>query len=184
MQRIFLVLALAALLFSTATMGLGLALGDVRNPADRTAQRWATVHRLSGIVSGLFVMLTEGIVVTWFIGTSRWCREVSEPYALDPELAADSNRLKRRAFPWAVGAMLTMVALVALGGAADPAASLQLEPLGGLTWAQMHLIGACLAIPLIAYAFFAQYEAVAANTAIIEEILSRVRRIRAEKGLA
>lgn len=183
MQRIFVVLALASLLFSLATMGLGLSLGDVHNPADLMTQRWATIHRLSGIVSGLALMLTEGILVTWFIGTSRWCREVCEPYGLDLELAARSNRLKRRAFPWAVGAMLAMVGLVALGGAADPAASLRLEPVAGLTWSQIHLIGACLILPFIGYAFLAQYEAVLANTAIIEEILKRVKQIRAEKGL-
>lgn len=183
MKRIFLVLALAALTFLVATMMLGLSLGDVYNPADAVTQRWATVHRLSGILAGIFVMLTEGIVITWFIGTSRWCQEVVTPYELDAELAHSSHRLKRRAFPWGVGVMLATVGLVALGGAADPAASLRLEPWGGLSWARVHLLGSFVAIAFIGYAFLAQYEKVLAQTTIIERILSEVRRVRGERGL-
>lgn len=183
MKRIFSVLALFALLFMVATAGLGLSLGDVRNPRDRATQRWATVHRLSGVAAGLAVLLAEGIAITWFVGTSRWCQEVAEPYHLDRDLVVRSHRLKRGSFPWAVASILIAIGVVAQGGAADPAASLQLRPLGGFTWAQLHLLGALGGIALIAWSCWVQYERIAAQTAIIEHVLAQVREIRKRQGL-
>jgi hypothetical protein len=182
-SRIFAVLALFAILFVAATFWLGLNLGDVRNPNDQTAQRWATVHRLSGVAAALSIMFVNGIVVTYFVGTSRWCREVSETYALDRKFVERSNRLKRRTFPLAVTNMLVIVGVVALGGAADPGASLQLEPLGPLTWPILHLLAALAALALLSYTSFLQWLNIQANHEVIEQIMAEVRRVRTERGL-
>lgn len=183
MNRIFTYLALFATLFVAATLVLGMSLGDVRDPADRTTQRWATVHRLSGIAAGLAVVFVDSIAVTYFIGTSRWCREVVDTYRLDRSLAVRSAALKRRTFPVAVISMLTVVGIVALGGAADPAASLQLEPLGGLTWATLHLYGAMLGLAVIIACFVIARNNIEANHELIDEIVAKVQRVRRERGL-
>lgn len=183
MNRIFLNLALFAMAFLAATLVLGLSLGDVRNPDDEVTQRWATVHRLSGVAVALCVVLVNSIVVTYFIGTSRWCREVVETYSLDRTLIVRSNALKRKTFPYAVASMLTVVGIVALGGAADPGASLQLEPIGGLTWANLHLYGAMLGIAFIGWAFTVQWQNISLHRDLIAEIMDEVRRVRAARGL-
>lgn len=183
MSRIFAVMAVFATVLMAATLVLGLSLGDVTNAEDQTAQRWATVHRLSGVAAALVVVLVNSIAVTYFVGTSRWCREVVETYSLAPDLARRSQRLKRQTFPLAVIGMLTVVGVVALGGAADPAASLQLEPLLGLSWPQWHLVGAMAGLVVIAGSFLWQRTNIEANHEVITAIVEEVRRIRQERGL-
>lgn len=181
--RIFAVLALASILFVAATLGLGLALGDVRNPDDRVTQRWATVHRLSGVAAALAVMFANGVVVTYFVGTGRWCREVAEAYRLDPALLRASVAIKRKTFPLAVINMLAIVGVVALGGAADPGASLQLQPVGQLTWANLHFIGALLGLTILAFTSFRQWLNIQAHHEVVEAIMAQVREIRHARGL-
>ena len=80
------------------------------------------MHRLTGVLTALVVVLVNSLTVTYFIGTGRWCREVVEVYGLDQAFVTRSAKLKRSAFPFAMAGMLAIVAIVALGGAADPAA--------------------------------------------------------------
>ena len=178
MTRIFAVLALFAVMFMAATLVLGLSLGDIRTDRSLDTQRWATVHRLSGITAGFLVVLVNSIVVTYFIGTSRWVKEVVETYRLDLDYIRRSNALKRRTFPWAVSAMLTIVAVVALGGAADPGA----HP-GSEQWTQFHLVGSILGLAFIAWASVAEWNKIYANHQVIEEVMNEVRRVRTERGL-
>jgi len=182
-NRIFLNLALFALAFLVATMMLGLFLGDVRDPTDSVTQRWATIHRLSGVAVALCLVLVNSIVVTYFIGTSRWCREVVDTYQLDQNFTRRGNAIKRRTFPVAVICMLVAVGMVALGGAADPGASLQLQPLFGLTWANLHLFGALLGTAVMAFGFFIEWSNIHEQRALIQQILDEVRRIRVARGL-
>jgi hypothetical protein len=181
--RIFAILALFAVLFVGATALLGLNLGDIRNPQDLDAQRWATVHRLSGVAAALAVMFVNGIAATYFIGTSRWCREVVETYRLDPLLCRRSTTLKRRTFPLCVANMLLAVVMVALGGAADPGASVQLQPVGGVTWAQIHLVAALAGLAWFVYSSTLQWNNIQANRDVIDAIMIEVRRERAARGL-
>ncbi|MGD9644086.1 MAG: hypothetical protein AB7U73_00130 [Pirellulales bacterium] len=183
MTRIFAILALFAVLFVGATAILGLSLGDIRNPQDRDAQHWATVHRLSGVAAALAVMFVNGIAATYFIGTSRWCREVVETYGLDPALWRRSTSLKRRTFPLCVANMLLAVVMVALGGAADPGASVQLQPIGGITWAQIHLVAAFAGLAWFVYSSTLQWNNIQANRDVIDAIMIEVRRERAARGL-
>ena len=183
MNRIFPVFALFAVTFMSATLVLGLTLGDLRNNPTPDTLRWATVHRLSGIAAALAVVFVDSIVVTYFIGTSRWCKEVADAYKLEPQFVRESALLKRRTFPLAVMSMLAMVGVAALGGAADPAAAMRLEPLAGITWAQIHLFGALAGLAFIAWCFYRQWLNLLANQEIINQVQAEVRRIRLEKGL-
>lgn len=190
MTRYFYPLAATALLMMGATLVLGLTLRglDIRDPSDRAAQAWASIHRQAGILTGVGVLLVHSIVVTYFIGTSKWCREVTETYRLAPAAAEQSTALKRRTFPLALMSMLVVVGVAALGAASDPAAALAPRPFGQLagldiSWAEVHLLGALLGIGLIGYAFLVEAANIRANQQAIQAILADVRRIRAERGL-
>ncbi len=182
MNRIFPVLAALALTFVMAAAVIGFIpdTSDLSNPETR---RWLSVHFLTGLSASLVVMFVNGIVVTYFIGTSRWCREVVETYKLDPQLANRSAALKRRAFPIAVVNMLAIVTVVALGGASDPGAALSPQPLGSVTWPQIHLMAAMLTLAFLVYASYFQWDTIRANQAVIGKIVEQVKQIRTAKGL-
>ncbi len=185
MNRIFTPLAAFAVLFMFATLALGLSLRlyDIRDASDVNAQSWAAWHRQAGVLAALVVALVNSIVVTYFVGTSRWCKEVVEAYSLSPEFIRRSNQLKRGTFPYALTGILVMVGVVALGGAADPAARLRLPPISGLTWTHIHLVGAALALCFTVYTAFIQAHNIREHHAVVNEVLAEVRRIRKERGL-
>jgi amino acid transporter len=177
--RIFASLAWFALVLMAATLVVGLSIGDFHEHHDETMRRWATVHRLSGVATGLIVVLVNSIVVTYFIGTSRWCKEVGETYGLERSFVQRANALKRRTFPWAVIGMLTVVGVIALGGAADPSTMLPNTE----AWVTPHLLGALTGLAVIAWTFYVEWTNIDANHVVIADMLAEVRRIREERGL-
>ncbi len=169
-----------AVALMAATAGLGLWIGDLHDATDPAVLRWGTVHRLSGMFTALIVLLVNSIAVTYFIGTGRWCREVVETYRLDAALVERSKQLKRSAFPFAVIGMLSMVGIVALGGAADPGGGLAERSREWVTW---HLVGGIGLAALIAWCFQAQLPAIRRQHALIDDVMEAVRRERAARGL-
>ncbi len=161
------------------TLLLGLYVGDLHQQADTHIQDLGMVHRMFGIATALVVVLVNSIAATYFVGTGRWCREVVETYGLDSTLVRRSVALKRRAFPWAVMAMLVIVGVSALGAAADPATR---HP-WTVNWVYPHLVGAILGFTFIAWAFWQEWLRIRDHHAVITDILHEVRRIREEKGL-
>jgi fucose permease len=180
LTRIFTGLASFAILMLLVTLLLGLYVGDLHQPHSQSTSDLAMVHRLFGIATALVVVLVNSIVMTYFIGTSRWCREVVETYRLEPALVARSAVLKRRAFPWASAAMLVVIGISALGAAADPAT----QRAGTEHWVVPHLVAALAGLLFIAWAFFQQGQRIAEHHGVITEILAHVARIRQERGLA
>jgi hypothetical protein len=180
MEKTFARAALLAVALLAATAGLGLWMGDLHVATDPAVLRWGTVHRLSGMLTALVVLLVNSISVTYFIGTGRWCREVVETYGLDAALIGRSKRLKRGAFPFAVIGMLSMVGIVALGGAADPGGGLAA---GSRAWVSWHLIGGIGLAAVIAWCFQAQLPAIRGQHDLIDEVMADVRRERAARGL-
>jgi hypothetical protein len=180
MTRILISLAFVSLILLVAAMVLGLTMGDLyAEPLDNDTMRASTVHRLTGVAAALMVVFVESVIVTYFIGTSRWCREVVETYKLDCRAIQISNRLKRKTFPWALIGMLAVVGVIALGAAADPATG---RP-DTQSWTDWHLFAAFLGILLIAWTYFVAWTNIVANHAIIEQLVADVGRIRRERGL-
>jgi hypothetical protein len=179
MERVFSRVAIFAVALLVATAGLGLWLGDLHGVTDPRVLRWGTVHRLSGVLAALLVVLVNSMAVTYFIGTGRWCREVVETYALDPGYIERSKQLKRGGFPFALLGMLGVVTIVALGGAADPASG---RP-GTQDWVNYHLVGGISLVAAIAWCFQAQLPNMRRQHALIEEILGEVRAVRKARGL-
>ena len=114
---------------------------------DADARHWSTVHFLLALTTSLAVMFVNGVVVTYFIGTSRWCREVVEAYSLRPELVQKSYQLKRRTFPLSLVNMLAIIGLAALGAAADTVSAS-----GSINWTEFHLLGVLLTLAFMAFA--------------------------------
>jgi hypothetical protein len=179
MTRILLTLASLAMILMIAALVLGLSIGNLYDEPSTQTLHWATVHRLTGVAAALAVVFVESVIVTYFIGTSRWCKEVVETYRLDPASVAASNRLKRRTFPWALGGMLGVVAVIALGAAADPGTG---QP-NTQDWADVHLVGTLAGVLFIGWSFVVAWNNVAANHVIIQGIIAEVAHIRSERGL-
>ena len=179
MTRILLSLASLSIVLLSAALILGLLIGDLYDAPSETTLHWATIHRLTGVAAALAVVFVESVIVTYFIGTTRWCKEVVETYQLDLSLIRESNRLKRKTFPWALVGMLAVVGIIALGGAADPATGRE----NTRAWANWHLAGALAGIGLITWTYYVAWNNIFANHAIIQEIVARVARIRRQRGL-
>ena len=120
----------------------------------------------------------NSISLTYFIGTSRWCREVVETYSLDPGLIERSMMIKRRNVPWALSGILLVLAVIALGGASDPGANTS----NSADWVVLHRLVAIGATCWIGWAFLQQVGLVGRHTELIEEILGLVEEIREGKG--
>ena len=203
MSRIFFSLGVLALLMMAVTISIGLYLGDYKarvievateikslSPSGgqgndnsalgqakerlRELQGWFRVHMLLGVMTSLGVILVNCIAVTYFIGTGRWCREVVETYQLDPALAARSQRLKRRSFPWATLGIIAALSISALGAAADPGNTVATSE----RWATPHMMAALAGLLLIAWAFFVQWGNIAEHHVVIDEIVAGVDRAR------
>lgn len=136
-------------------------------------------HMLFGVAATLGVILAHSIVVTYFIGTTRWCREVVETYKLDISFVQRSAALKRQAFPWAVAAMLTVLVVSVLGAAAHPGLRLG----GGPTWVYAHWLAALAAVAMILAAFYVEWSCVAAHHRLIAAVMQEVGRVRRERRL-
>ncbi|MFO0867557.1 MAG: hypothetical protein U0935_01295 [Pirellulales bacterium] len=143
----------------------------------RQRVRW---HWLFGLAASLVTILVNSVTVTYFIGTSRWCKEVGDAYSLAPELAARSAQLKRRTFPWALGSMLVIVGIVALGASSEPGNSLVEQP---ASWVHFHLAAALVGVCLILLSFFVQAHQIHANSLLVQQMMDEVRRIRSDRGL-
>lgn len=150
------------------------------NDGFQTPRARMTLHMMLGSAAALVTVLVNSITVTYFIGTSRWCKEVCEAYHLDSELAERATRLKRGTFPWALAGILAVIFMIGLGAAADPS---------GANWAlsarfvMPHYLMAMIGLVVVIAAFGVQIGRIAENYGVIEEIVSEVQRIRAEKNL-
>ena len=180
MIRIFLTLAILSLGFLAITLGLGLMIGDLSaDTADELTRGRFRVHFLLGVFSALVVVLVNSIGMTYFIGTSRWCKEVVETYQLDTKHILRSNQIKRKAFPWALCGMLTIVGVISLGAASDPATAIQ----NTAGWRDYHLAAALAGTALIGYCFYMLWVKINDNQGMIQGVMDDVQRIRTERGL-
>jgi len=137
-----------------------------------------TFHFLMGLLAALVTVLINSISLTYFIGTSRWCREVVETYSLDPHLIERSKKIKRRNFPWALSGILLVLAVITLGGASDPGANTS----NSASWVLPHRLLAIGGSCWIVWAFLQQVGLVGAHHELIEEILGLVKEKREGEG--
>jgi amino acid transporter len=186
--RIFFTLAVFSLVCTAAALLLGIQVGDLHGVLDldtpeavrETTIERASVHRRAGVAAAIVVIFANSLAVTYFIGTSRWCKEVVASYALDTELLRRSVALKRRTFPWAVSSMLVIVGVVTLGASADPGTGME----NTIDWVLPHFLGSLAALAFLVLSFFVQAFNIRAHYEVINDIMAEVRRVREERGLA
>lgn len=173
-------LASLSLMLMAVALVIGFTIGDLySNPPAAETFIWRGRHMLTGVAAALAVVLVESIAVTYFIGTSRWVKEVTETYRLPAEDLATSTRLKRRTFPWCVLGMLTVVAVGALGAASDPGTGRT----GTESMAGIHQLAALGGLCMVAWTYYRAWLNIVANQDVIARIVAQVQRIRAERGL-
>jgi len=179
MTRIFSMLAALSLGLIVAAMVVGLSIGDLYSNPTAEMTRWKGVHILTGVAAALAVVFVHSIVVTYFVGTSRWCKEVTETYRLDRANLIRSTQLKHKTFPWSVLGMLTVVAMGALGAASDPGTG---RP-DTASMADVHLASALCGFVLVAWSYFRAWLNIVENQSVIQRIVDQVQKIRQERGL-
>jgi len=147
----------------------------VANDGFQTPRARMTLHMLLGSAAALVTVLVNSITITYFIGTSRWCKEVCETYHLDANLAVRSTRLKRGTFPWALAGILTVIAIIGLGAAADPSgANFSMSD----KFVLPHYLAAMVGLVVVIGSFGVQISRIAENYQVIEEVMREVERIR------
>jgi hypothetical protein len=143
-------------------------------------RQWMTLHMLLGSAAALLSVLVSSITITYFVGTSRWCKEVCETYRLAPALAEKSTRLKRSTFPWTLLGIGAVIFVVGLGAAADPS---------GANWRHSaslvlpHYLAAMACLVVVGASYWVQGSRIAENYLVIDEILQEVQRVRQERNL-
>jgi hypothetical protein len=154
---------------------------DELRAAAKSLQPHMTRHMLLGILAALMTLLACSISITYFVGTSRWFKEVVDTYKLNLTYVTESQQIKRRSFRWSVLGALAILGVVGLGAAAEPTwANAQHSQ----TYVMPHYLAALAAIALLIVSFVAQFLSLDANSKLIETVMGDVRRIRQERGLA
>ena len=152
---------------------------DLAYQAFLPLQKNVRFHILAGVLAALMTVLVHSIGVTYFIGTGRWCKEVSTAYQLDNDFDLRFRRVKRRSFPWALLGMATVVGITSLGAAADPGTLRETTQ----QWVQPHGWSAILGVGVIAVALWMQYLTIQQNQALIEQVVAAVQDERRRRGI-
>jgi hypothetical protein len=173
MARIFTTLAVIIILSLAATIVVGFISMPLA-PSDPRKEDIFIVHFFLGLGTALVILLVHCMIFTYFLGTGRWVKEVGLAYQLpDEHLPKLTRELKRWTFPPALFAMLIVIATVAAGAGAQ----LQEWP-----W-HIHAILAFLTLLINVWAFRVEWRNLRTNARVIQEVLTEVDRIRAERGL-
>jgi hypothetical protein len=153
---------------------------DPRLLAELRRVQWHTRnHMLLGVLAAVVTALVQCVGVTYFIGTSRWVKEVADAYALDPVFVETSSRIKRSAFPFAILGIAAVLTIAALGAASDPGT---LRPLTE-RWVMPHYTAALTGFCVIAFSLYRQAGAIHENQQLIDDVMLRVREARIARKL-
>ncbi|HET6424765.1 MAG TPA: hypothetical protein VFG20_13840 [Planctomycetaceae bacterium] len=183
MNRIFLPLGSISVIFLMIAFVLGLQIDDPK-VLDRAVQQGVQNHFLAALAALFFATLVHAIVLTYFMGTGRWLEETSTAYRLPPTAYEASKAIKYRVIPAMCGCFLLLVITGAFGAAADPGSPVQFQGWLGFSPTAWHRTLAIITIVANVGMHYVEYLALFRNGEIIEGVMTEVRRIRQEKGLA
>jgi len=173
MIRIFSVLASMNAIALLLAFGFGMA-SWLRGGFDNKADSFFNVHFLSGLLAAVTTLLVHCMIFTYFLGTGRWVKEVTLAYDLpDEPLHKATRELKRKTFPPALFAMLSVMAAAAFGGG---------RMLQGWPY-EFHLYGAAIAIAINFWAYWVEIRSLLHNDVVLAGVYREVDRVRAERGL-
>lgn len=178
--RIFLTLSSVSTLLLAIVFVLGLNIDDPKILESQKLVSWHLIMALTGLV---IATLVHAVVLTYFMGTSRWMEDVSKTYQLDDSRRLESQRLKYRILPAMSVCFLLLLTTVGFGAAADPASRLGFTGWGGLSASSVHLLVALTTVCCNLFVNFREFQAIERNGQLVQEILEKVREIRIARGL-
>jgi hypothetical protein len=164
----------------TAVTAITLAMGFSFTPYSPARPN----HWDAGLATCILTLLVHSVVLTYFVGTGRWVREVSEVYGFALDLYAKAWKTKARAIPFAMGSMLVIIAAGAMGAAADPGATVRLGTWMGVAAGRWHLISVLAALAFNTISYWMEYRALEAHALIIDQVMHQVAQVRAAHGAA
>jgi hypothetical protein len=173
MARIFPLLAAVNALALVAAFAVG-TLSKLRDGVHHPEDPTYWIHFLTGLAAAFLTLLVHCIIFVYFLGTGRWVKEVALAYDIpDQPLPRLTRDLKRRVFPPALFAMLTVIATAMAGAAAH---------VGAWPW-WVHASFSLVALGTNAWAYGVEYSCLRANGDVLDQVAVEVDRIRRERGL-
>jgi hypothetical protein len=166
-KRIFLTLTIVSTLLLVTSFVLGCEIGDIRSVSPLT-RKLLSYHLLISVAALIFAALVHAVLLTYFMGTSRWFEEARQAYKFDARWSDENRRLKYRAIPTMVLCLLLLIANIPLGAVASSSA---------------HLLVAILTIVVNLAVNALEYAAIRRNGELIAAVVGEVRRIRETLGL-
>jgi formate hydrogenlyase subunit 3/multisubunit Na+/H+ antiporter MnhD subunit len=182
MRRIFLTLTIFSTLLLIGAFVLGLAIGDPRSVSAAT-RKLMSYHLLSSVAALIFATLVHAVLLTYFMGTSRWMEEARLAYKLDTRWNTENRRLKYRTIPLMTACLLLLILNIPLGAMAVDRGNWTLPGGHELSPSHFHLAFAVLTIIVNLAVNVLEYRAIRRNSELIGEVVQEVRRIRLEHGL-
>jgi hypothetical protein len=174
MTRIFVVLAFFDGVFLALSFTLG-ALSRWSMPDQPVLYPAYWTHFLVGLSGAILTLLVHCAIFIYFLGTGRWVKEIKYAYSLpDEPLPKLTRDLKRRVFPPALFAMLTVIAASATGAAVQ---------VGLAPW-QLHGAAALATLIVSAWAFVIEYQCLRTNIRVLDDVLAEIDRRRLAQGLS
>jgi hypothetical protein len=182
MKRIFLTLAIVSTALLAVAFVIGWKIGDPRSLSEGT-RRLMSYHLLLSVAALIFAALVHAVLLTYFMGTSRWMEETKLAYQLDPRWNDENRRLKYRTIPLMAACLLVLILNIPIGAIAVDRANWSLP--GGIELSPQHLhLGFAILTILINLVVNArEYRSIERNGQLIREVMHEVRRIRQEHGL-
>ncbi len=173
MTRIFTTLATLDALALVAAFAVGIV-SRLQEGVGHPEDPIYLVHFILGLAAALGNLLVHCLILTYFLGTGRWVKEVSLAYGLpDAQLPRLTRDLKRRNTPRVLLAMSVTIATAAAGEGDQH----QVWP----WW--IHLALAIATLGVNAWVFVVEYRNLRLNAGILDTVLREVDRLRILQGL-
>ena len=183
MKRIFLSLVTVGMLLLGAAFWLGLDVGDLHVASDHT-RKTLSLHLLVSVAALIFAALVHAVLLTYFMGTSRWLEETAAAYKLEPRWVDENRALKYRTIPWLAFCLALLIANIPLGALSVDSGDWTLPALGTVSRSHVHLVFAVLTVVVNLAVNVLEYRAIRRNGQLIAEVVAEVRHIREAHGLS
>ncbi len=182
MKHIFLTLAAVGAVLLLAALVLGFEIGDPRSVAPLT-RKMLSYHLLISVAALIFAALVHAVLLTYFMGTSRWIEEARQAYKFDTRWSEENRRLKYRTIPVMAVCLLLLIGNIPFGAMAADSAGWILPVVGAVSPSRVHLVFALLTTAINLAVNAIEYRAIRRNGELIADVLSEVHRIREAHGL-
>jgi hypothetical protein len=181
-KYIFLALTVIGTLVLLVALVLGFEIGDPRSVAPLT-RKLLSYHLLVSVAALIFAALVHAVLLTYFMGTSRWLEEARQAYKFDTRWSEENRQLKYRTIPVMAVCLLLLIANIPFGAMAADSAQWVLPVVGSVSPSRVHLAFSLLTIVINLAVNAMEYRAIRRNGELITDVLGEVRRIREARGL-